>query len=215
MEFRANVLSCPDQLLRLLGPLCTVASKQIVDDGVNWNTKSNVSSGEKVLQGGVVIKNTVGVLVHLVEEGDLWGGEGGKRGKGEGRRKGREKEDGREGRGERGKRKGRKREGGGGRAGREEGRTTKEEEKEEGVVAACFHIHVNSREVTYLQIILFPSNLKHPITVRLKQLTQTYSPTFNSCGRSWGISFASGSRPNITGCIFVMSGRKGEKVSPS
>ena len=76
LEFKANVLSCPDQLLCLLGPLCTVASKQTVDDGVNRNTKSNVPSGEKVLQGGVVIKHTVGVLIHLVEEGDLWGWEG-------------------------------------------------------------------------------------------------------------------------------------------
>ena len=71
LEFRANVLSCPDQLLCLLGPLCTVATQQIISDGVNWNTKSNVSSGEKVLQGGVVIKHTVGVLVHLVEMGNL------------------------------------------------------------------------------------------------------------------------------------------------
>ena len=65
-----------------------MASKQTVDDGVNRNTKSNVPSGEKVLQGGVVIKHTVGVLIHLVEEGDLWGGEGRKRGEGKGRRKG-------------------------------------------------------------------------------------------------------------------------------
>ena len=71
MKFRANVLSCPDQLFRLLGPLCAVTMQQIVSDGVNRNTKSNVSSGKKVLQGGVVIKHTVGVLVHLVEEGNL------------------------------------------------------------------------------------------------------------------------------------------------
>ena len=55
----------------LHGPFCTVASKQEVDDGVNRNTKSNVSSGKKVLQGIVVMIHTVGVLVQLVEKGDL------------------------------------------------------------------------------------------------------------------------------------------------
>ena len=108
LEFKANVLSCPDQLLSLLCPLCTVASKQIVDHGVNWHTKSNVSSGKKVLHRVVVIKHTVGVLVLLVEEGDLWGGREG-RGRGGRQEKGieGEKEDGREGRGETGKEEGR------------------------------------------------------------------------------------------------------------
>ena len=65
------------------------------------------------------------------------------------------KEEGRQGR-KRGDREGK-------RVGREEGRTTKEEEKEEGVVVASFHIHVNSREVTH-----FYSSTWHSITVRLK-----------------------------------------------
>ena len=82
LEFRANVLSCSDQLLRLLGPLGTVPSQQIVDDGVNWDTKSDVSSGKKVFQGVDIIKLTVGFLVQLVEKGDLWGGEGEKVGEG-------------------------------------------------------------------------------------------------------------------------------------
>lgn len=71
LEFRANVLSCSDQLLRLLGSLGAVPPQQIVDDGVNWDTKSDVSSGKKVLQGVDIINLTVGVLVQLVEKGDL------------------------------------------------------------------------------------------------------------------------------------------------
>ena len=71
LEFRANVLSCSDQLLRLLGPLGAVPPQQIVDDGVNWDTKSDVSGGKKVLQGVVIIKLTVGFLFQLVEKGDL------------------------------------------------------------------------------------------------------------------------------------------------
>ena len=57
--------------------------------------------------------------------------------------------------------------------------------------------------VTFLQIVLFPSNLN----LRLDMCR----PTFKSCGRSWGISFASGSRANITGCIFFMSEREEEE----
>ena len=88
-----------------------------------------------------------------------WGGK--EEGRGERQEKGieGEKEDRREGRGERGKEKG-------GRMGREEGRKTKDEEQEERV--NCIYIHVNSREVTYLQIILILSNLKHTIMVTLK-----------------------------------------------
>ena len=114
-----------------------MASKQIVDDGVNRNTKSNVSSGKKVLHRVVVIKHTVGVLVHLVEEGDLWSEEGRKRERGKAGERDRRGEGGWEGR-KRGDREGKRR------VGREEGRITKKEEKEEGVVVASFHIHANS-----------------------------------------------------------------------
>ena len=45
--------------------------QQIVDDCVNWDTKSDFSSGKKVLQGVVIIKLTVGFLFQLVEKGNL------------------------------------------------------------------------------------------------------------------------------------------------
>ena len=74
-------------------------------------------------------------------------------------------------------------------------------EKRRGVEQGRGKEEGRRKVVTYLHMILLTSNL----SLRLDMCR----PTFKSCGRSWGISFVSGSRPNMTGCIFAMSEREG------
>ena len=89
---------------------------------------------------------------------------------------------------------------GGGEGGRG-GEKARGGEKRRGVEQGRGKEEGRRKVVTYLHMILLTSNL----SLRLDMCR----PTFKSCGRSWAISFVSGSRPNMTGCIFAMSEREG------